>query len=169
MPYGQGRVYATIEVDGTEYAHILASATPPSPTWNVGTSAAAKGMDYPLHFRFNPLNFTFSVEGDYYELNNMVDPFTVIYTETLQTRNPATGALDTKEVTYEVTGIQTVEPQEYTATNTGFPLVQHTLNCTKFKKVFDGQEEWDVDIDVYPPKFNHMGKPAIPGAVISGV
>ena len=160
MPHSQVRRYANISVDGTDFTGNLVDATPPDPSWNVGTSAAGRGMDYPIFNRLNPLEWTYRFEGDYREMRDKGTEVTIEYTEFLTTPDSD----DEIEVDYDITGVLIAAPRgPLPANQTGVPVNDFTMRVLSYKETHGGEIEWDLDITTNPPKFIHKGKSIIPG------
>ena len=153
------RQTATIKVGGVDYTKTLANATPPTVTWEPG-SIPGQGANIPTYRRFNLNEWTFNTIGDHKELNNMVDNLDVSYTEHEVNQFDA----ETQRVTYEVSGRLTTEPSQYAVDDAGFPLVAHTMQPVKYRKMYDSEVVTDIDMTVYPPKAINMGKDMLAGA-----
>lgn len=160
MPYEQGRVHATIAVAGKDYTHILTSSTPPAPEFDVGESQAGQGASYPVLERINALTYTYDVEGDFAELNEMAKEQTISYEE--ETATPGEEA--TKTIGYEIEGRQTsVVRSPFVNSQNGLPTITHNFRVLKYRETHNGTVEWDIDLTVHPQKIQYKGASVIKG------
>lgn len=165
MAYEKGRIYARIEVDGTDYTHVLVSSTPPSIEYNLGETGGGRGASYPVTNEIQPLNFSFDVEGDFAELSSVGLILNISYTEELGTPGQAT----LEEVDYDIMGFQTsVVRSPFTARDTGLPVITHNLRVLRYKESRgDGEPEFDIDITTNPVKVLSKGEPLVPTSGMS--